>query len=356
MLLVLIQGAALVLQMVAAVLALRLIRITRRWAAWAMIAVGITLVVALRCVDFFPIRPAALTPRNAADALLRLAISLLMLVGIALIAPLFSAMRQAQEALEGGRDALEARVRERTAELERSNRDLAEFAYVASHDLQEPLRKILAFGDRLERAAGPDLSPEARDYLERMEKAARRMQNLINALLTYSRITTQARPFVHVDLGRIAREVLSDLEVALEETAAVVRVGKLATSEADPSQMQQLFQNLLGNALKFRRPGVPPEVDITGEMGAERTAAGGGLYRLEFRDNGIGFEDKYRDRIFAVFQRLHARHEYEGSGIGLSICRKLVERHGGSITARSVPGRGTVFVVTLPCRHGQGEK
>jgi signal transduction histidine kinase len=186
-----------------------------------------------------------------------------------------------------------------------------------------------------------------------MENAAGRMQNLINALLTYSRVTSKARPFVSVDLGRILQEVMSDLEVPLQETAAVVHVGPLATIEADPSQMRQLFQNLLGNALKFRRPGRAPEVGITGQMGSDPTSGGGPQYRLEFRDNGIGFDDKYDERVFAVFQRLHARHEYEGSGIGLAICRKIAERHGGTITARSVPGEGSVFVVLLPCRHSQ---
>jgi light-regulated signal transduction histidine kinase (bacteriophytochrome) len=169
--------------------------------------------------------------------------------------------------------------------------------------------------------------------------------------LTYSRITTQGRPFVPVDLSRIAREVLSDLEVPLEETEAEVHVGDLATIEADPMQMRQLFQNLLGNALKFHRPGVPPEVWITGEAVGDRSAAGGGHYRLVFRDNGVGFEDKYAERIFAVFQRLHARHEYAGSGIGLAICRKIAARHGGDVTARSVPEEGSVFTVTLPMKQ-----
>jgi signal transduction histidine kinase len=348
------QGLAMVLGLVTAIIALRLIRITRSWAAWALIAGGMVLIVAGRLFEYLPFQPAPLTPRSVAEALMRIGTSVLFVVGMALIAPLFIAMRKAQDDLQRGRDELEARVRERTAELERSNRQLAEFAFMASHDLQEPLRKILAFGDRLRVAAGDTLSPEAHDDLDRMEKAAGRMRDLINALLLYSRVTSKAQPFALVDLGRIMREVMSDLEVHLQETAGVVQVGPLPAIEAEPTQMRQLFQNLLGNALKFCRPGVPPRVEVKGEVVTDG-ASGERWCRLEFRDNGIGFENKFGERIFQVFQRLHARHEYEGNGIGLSICRKIADRHGGTITAQGMPGEGSVFVVTLPFRHGQEE-
>ncbi len=195
------------------------------------------------------------------------------------------------------------------------------------------------------------LSAEGRDYLNRMENAASRMQTLIDDLLTYSRVTTQGRPFVAVDLGKIAQEVLSDLEVRVEQTEATVHVGELGTIGAEPLQMRQLLQNLMGNALKFRRADVPLQVWITGELVEGKAPGGGRYYRLEVRDNGIGFDEKYAERIFAVFQRLHTREEYEGTGMGLAICRKIVDRHGGTIVAHGRPGEGAVFVVTLPVRQ-----
>jgi two-component system sensor kinase FixL len=235
-----------------------------------------------------------------------------------------------------------ARQRE---ELIRSNRELEQFATIASHDLQEPLRKIQAFGDRLAHKYADALAPEGRDYLERMQGAARRMQVLIQDLLTFSRITTKAQPFTPVDLGEVAREVVSDLEMRVEQTGGSVEIGPLPTIDADPLQMRQLLQNLVGNALKFHKEDVPPRVEISAETTAD------GLCRLRVADNGIGFDEKYLDRIFGVFQRLHGREAYEGTGVGLAICRKIAERHGGSITATSVPGRGSTFIVTLPVRQ-----
>lgn len=255
--------------------------------------------------------------------------------------------------LQVERELLEQRVIERTAELnvvntelQRSNRELQDFAFVASHDLQEPLRKIQAFGDRLTTKHGPQLNDEARDYLTRMQGAADRMHTLINDLLAFSRVTTKAQPFVPTDLSRVAREVLGDLEVRLQDNQAQVHVGNLPTIEADPLQMRQLFQNLIGNALKFHRTGVPPEIRID----AEEQPANGGFEMLNIRvsDNGIGFDEKYLDRIFTPFQRLHGRNEFEGTGIGLAVCRKIVERHGGTLSARSKPGEGSTFIAALP--------
>ena len=246
------------------------------------------------------------------------------------------------------------------AKLEKSNKELEDFAYVASHDLQEPLRKVTAFGEQLKSKYGKKLGEKGGDYLERMHGAARRMQGLINNLLTYSRITTKAQPFIPVDLGSVAREVLSDLEVRINQTKGRVDVGDLPTIEADPLQMRQLFQNLIGNALKFHRENDPPVVTIRsalfsgGGPGGEQSGADGKLCRITITDNGIGFDAKDADRIFGVFQRLHGRSEYEGTGIGLAICRKLVERHGGTITAKSTPGRETVFTVELPVAHERG--
>jgi PAS domain S-box-containing protein len=247
----------------------------------------------------------------------------------------------------------EGKLRRFTTQLERSNRELQDFAYVASHDLQEPLRKIVVFGERLKEQGNEKLDAESRDYLERMQKAASRMQTLINDLLTFSRVTTKARPFTQVDLSAVAREVINDLEGRIELVQGRVEVGTLPLIDAEALQMRQLFQNLIGNALKFRRPEVPPVVKvaaqiITGPSPEGGTAAVRRLCRLTVSDNGIGFNEKYLDRIFNVFQRLHSRNEYEGTGMGLAIARKIVLLHHGEITAKSKPGEGATFIVTLP--------
>ncbi|HEY9638775.1 MAG TPA: PAS domain-containing protein [Coleofasciculaceae cyanobacterium] len=244
-------------------------------------------------------------------------------------------------------------------ELARSNSELEKFAHVASHDLQEPLRKIQTFGDRLKVKCDDALTDQGRDYVERMQNAANRMQILINDLLTLSRVTTKAQPFVPVDLAQIVQEVLSDLEVRIEQTKAQVEVGLLPTIDADPLQMRQLLQNLIGNALKFYPTGDFPRVNIYSQLlkGEEQTPAENSatLCQIIVKDSGIGFDEKYLDRIFNVFQRLHTRSEYEGTGMGLAICRKIAERHSGSITAESTLGQGATFIVTLPIKHYQGE-
>lgn len=236
-------------------------------------------------------------------------------------------------------------------ELRRSNEELEKFAYVASHDLQEPLRKIQAFGDRLRTKFAATLGDQGTDYLERMMASAGRMRSLINDLLAFSRVTTKGQPFAPVDLAGVLDGVLSDLEARLSQTQGVVEVGALPTIEADPLQMRQLFQNLIGNALKFHKPEVPPVVTIGSEVLPPADGDEIPRFRLTVTDNGIGFDEKYLDRIFQVFQRLHGRTEYEGTGVGLAICRKIVERHGGEITAESRPGHGATFVVTLPARQ-----
>lgn len=235
-------------------------------------------------------------------------------------------------------------------ELQRSNRELQDFASVTSHDLKEPLRKIQAFGSRLEARSKDALSPEGRDYLSRMLSAAARMERLIDDILAYSRVSSKAKPFERVDLNEIVAAILSDLEVRIEQTGAVVTVETLPTIDADPMQMRQLFQNLIGNALKFHREGVPPAVRVMAHRvpGRERGTQARDHYHLIVQDNGIGFDEKYLDRIFTVFQRLNTRVQYEGSGVGLAICRKIAEGHGGTISARSAPDQGATFVVTLP--------
>ena len=228
-------------------------------------------------------------------------------------------------------------------ELRRSNAELEQFAYVASHDLQEPLRKIQAFGDLLAAKHAASLPAEGQGYVKKMQASAGRMSRLIDDLLSFSRVTTHARPFARVDLGATVQEVVDDLELRTEKTGGRVEVGPLPEVEADPVQMRQLFQNLIGNALKFHRPDVPPVVTVSAEPDGDGWA-------VTVADNGIGFDDKYAGRIFQVFQRLHGRDEYDGTGVGLAICRKIVDRHGGAITARGRPGEGATFVVALPAR------
>lgn len=242
---------------------------------------------------------------------------------------------------------LEQETRQRQ-ELSRSNEELQEFAFVASHDLQEPLRKIKTFGDRLKASCGDVLNEQGRDYLERMQNAARRMQTLIEDLLTLSRVTTRAQPFVAVDLLQVTQEVLSDLEISIQQTGATIEIGELPVIDADPLQMRQLLQNLIGNALKFHQKEIQPVVKIYSKILYDSEHVSPEQCQIIVEDNGIGFNEKYLDRIFNVFQRLHGRSEYDGTGIGLAICRKIVERHQGSITARSEPGRGAKFIVTLP--------
>ncbi|MFC4426004.1 PAS domain-containing sensor histidine kinase [Deinococcus navajonensis] len=239
--------------------------------------------------------------------------------------------------------ASEASLRAFARQLELSNRELQDFAYVASHDLQEPLRKVQAFADRLSSRYGEALNDEGRDYLARMQNAAGRMQQLINDLLSLSRITTRVQPFAPVDLQELVRGTLSDLEVQIQRQGAQVRVGPLPVVVGDATQLGQLMQNLIGNALKFRRE-APPVVEVQ----AQRE---GDFWRIEVQDNGLGFDEKYLDRIFTPFQRLHGRGTFEGTGMGLTICRKIVERHGGTLTARSAPGEGSTFIARLPVRQ-----
>ena len=229
----------------------------------------------------------------------------------------------------------------RAAELARSNEELDQFASIASHDLQEPLRKVRTFTEQLVVIEGDHLSETGRDYLQRTNAAAERMQRLIEDLLRFSRVTTQGHPFQPVNLGEITRQVLIDLEAQVEDTNAVVHVGTLPTINADELQIRQLVQNLVSNALKFHREGVPPEVEI------DATVADGWV-KLSIQDNGIGFDPRYNQRIFRVFERLHGRTEYPGTGIGLALCRKIAERHGGQIVAESQSDVGSTFIVTLP--------
>ena len=228
----------------------------------------------------------------------------------------------------------------RAAELSRSNAELEQFASLASHDLQEPLRKIRTFTEQLTTMESERLSEKGRDYLKRANSAAERMQALVQGLLQFSRVTTQARPFGLVDLNEITAEALDDLSAEVDRFGATVHVGDLPAIHADALQMRQLLQNLLSNAIKFHRDGVAPEISLTGKVDRELV--------LTVQDNGIGFEQHYSGRIFRIFERLHGRLEYPGTGIGLALCRKIVERHGGTIVAEGELGVGSTFTVTLP--------
>lgn len=239
--------------------------------------------------------------------------------------------------------------------LELSNRELEDFAYIASHDLQEPLRAIQAFSDRLETKHTHSLDEQGVDYLKRIQKAAGRMRLLISDLLTYARVTTQGNPFQLVSLTALAQECIADLSTRIDETGGTIEAGKLPELQADPIQMRQLLQNLFDNGLKFHRKDVPPHVSIKTHTKVTPEFTMPVLIRpnaefcyLSVEDNGIGFEAKFNERIFSPFERLHNQKQYAGTGIGLAICRRIVERHGGSITVRSVPDRGTTFYIVLP--------
>jgi light-regulated signal transduction histidine kinase (bacteriophytochrome) len=207
--------------------------------------------------------------------------------------------------------------------------------------LQEPLRKVQTFSDRLKGKYADTLGNDGKLYIERMQDATERMRTLIQDLLTYSRVQGGAAELSRVDLNDIVKGVVADLEVRLEQSGGRIKVGDLPALQADPLQMRQVFQNLIGNALKFRKSDVAPVVQIS-------SAVVGDTYEISVKDNGIGFEQQYADKVFGVFQRLHGRSDFEGTGIGLAIVRKVLEKHGGSIRVESSVGQGSQFYLTLP--------
>jgi light-regulated signal transduction histidine kinase (bacteriophytochrome) len=223
--------------------------------------------------------------------------------------------------------------------LARSNKELEQFAYVASHDLQEPLRMVASFTQLLSRRYRGKLDADADEFIHYAVDGATRMQTLINDLLAYSRIGSRTKPFESVNLNSVLQRALANLHVAIEESNAKIVYDELPDTYGDITQLTQLFQNLIGNAIKFRGE-LPPEVGIN-VSDADK------YWRIEVRDNGIGIAPEFFDRIFVIFQRLHNKEDYPGTGIGLSICKKIIERHGGQIQVKSERGQGSAFIFTL---------
>ncbi|WP_375444684.1 ATP-binding protein [uncultured Fibrella sp.] len=265
-------------------------------------------------------------------------------------------LRQNNDRLEKSNMALEVS----NNALNLSNDNLQQFAYVASHDLQEPLRKIQSFGDLLRTNYGPELGEQGLDMIGRMGSAATRMSLLIKDLLNYSRLTTEQAPFESVNLYALLVDTLDDLSVAIDESGAVIDYENLPVVDGDPAQLQQLFLNLLSNALKFRRPNTTPHIQLSARQVLSAdipvsalsvpidNAQSRAFHEISVADNGIGFDEKYVDRIFQVFQRLHGKTHYPGSGVGLAIARKVVFNHRGGLTAYSKPGEGATFIIYLP--------
>ena len=368
----LVLAISILLQITATVLALRLIKITGRNISWILVAVAISLMAIRRSVTLFHMFAGEKVPADWAAETVALITSALMVAGIAFIAPIFLSVKRSEEDVKKAKDELEIRVQERTAdlsrtnealhaeiagrkkaeteiiryadELKRSNYELQQFAYVASHDLQEPLRMISSYLQLIERRYKSKLDQDADEFIEYAVDGAKRLQNMINGLLEYSRVETSGKSFELVDCEKVFGDTLANLKVAIEESNAVVTHDPLPTVMADRSQILQLFQNLIGNAIKFRSQEAPRIYVSAGRKDDD--------YTFSVKDNGIGIEEQYKDRIFDLFQRLHSRG-YSGTGIGLSICKRIVERHGGKIWLESTVDKGSTFYFTIPFKEGE---
>ncbi len=282
-----------------------------------------------------------------------------LLIGLLILQKKYRA-REAKhtEALEQRAQELEAKVAERTQELSlyaeelsRSNQELEDFAFVASHDLQEPLRKIRAFADRILTRYKGNIDDKGVDYLKRLNNAAIRMSTLIHDLLEFSRIKTRGKEFTPVDLNDVVNTAIDDLTIAIEESGAVIHNVELPSIEADLSQMRQVFLNILSNAIKFHKPELAPEITLqycTSTLPVNEVDVD--YHDIRIKDNGVGFDQSYADKVFIPFQRLHSRDEYKGNGIGLAVCRRIIERHGGTIRVQSTLGEGTEFKILLPLK------
>lgn len=264
--------------------------------------------------------------------------------------PDLSTYKQMVQEKERFQKILENKVKE----LDRSNKELEEFAYIASHDLQEPLRKITSFSERLKEKLPDNLEPEVQLYLNRMLAATDNMRRLIDNLLEFSRTSRSREPFTKVNLNDILADVKADLELKIEESGARIESDKLPVIDAIPMQMRQLFTNLFTNAIKFKKIDQPPSIRIScktlseAEIETFHMPPGNNYFQILVHDEGIGFEQEFGERIFQIFQRLHGKAEYPGSGIGLAICKKIAENHRGQIHAQSELGKGASFVIILP--------
>lgn len=253
--------------------------------------------------------------------------------------------RRARRKAEQELNESHALLQKYTQKLEQSNKELEHFATIASHDLQAPLRKVRAFGDMLKNSDAERLSPDGKDYLERMLKATERMQLLITDLLDLSRINRKGKPFEETDLNQVASQVLDELLEYRRAVKGQVEVEPLCTIDADPSQMHQLLKNLIENGLKFHKTNEAPTVRVSTEFIKED---GQTFCCIHVKDNGIGIKEEYQDKIFEIFQRLHGMDAYPGTGIGLALVKKIVERHEGTVMVQSTMGEGSIFTVRMP--------
>lgn len=367
---VLLQIAAVLVQLTAAFFALRLMRVTGKSPAWVLVSAGFCIMAVRRSISLamtltgnVVIRPTALW-----DEFTALAISLTMLFGVLFIAPLFLTIKQAAAVLQRDKEELEGLVGQRTEELRdanarlsvelderrraelklaqyvqdlaRSNAELEQFAYVASHDLQEPLRMVASFTQLLAKRYRGRLDQDADEFIGFAVDGANRMQQLINDLLAYSRVGTRGKSPAPTDLNEVLGYAEANLNEAIKESGAVVTHEPLPIVDVDQVQFTQLFQNLLANAIKFRSRETP-RIHVSAQVQE-------GDWLIAVQDNGIGIAPEHRERIFSVFQRLHSRAEYPGTGIGLALCKKIVERHGGRIWVESAPGQGSTFYFNIP--------
>jgi light-regulated signal transduction histidine kinase (bacteriophytochrome) len=367
---VLLQVGAVLAQLTALYVALRLIRITGRSPAWILISVGFGIMALRRSISLALVFTGASPPdlSDLWDESTALLISATMLAGVLSISPLFRTIKEAAEVLLRDKNELESQVKSRTEELReanarlsvelderrraelklaqytgdltRSNAELEQFAYVASHDLQEPLRMVASFTQLLARRYQGKLDQNADEFIGFAVDGANRMQQLINDLLAYSRVGTRGKPLAPTDLTEVLGHARANLHEAIKESGALVTNDPLPMVMGDEVQLTQLFQNLLANAIKFQGQKTPLI-----HVSAQTDEHG---WRLAVKDNGIGIAPEHQERIFAIFQRLHGRQEYPGTGIGLALCKKIVERHGGRIWLQSEPGKGAIFYFNLP--------
>jgi light-regulated signal transduction histidine kinase (bacteriophytochrome) len=361
------QATAVLLQLTAAFFALKLIRVSGGRGSWILICSAFCIMAIRRSFSLWELLSGLQSP-DLVDNAAAVTISVLMLAGVLTIPGLFRTIQQAAETLRRARDDLEIQVAQRTEELReanahlsvelderrraeqqlaryaqelaRSNAELEQFAYVASHDLQEPLRMVSSFAQLLGRRYRGKLDQDAEEFIGYAVDGANRMQRLINDLLAYSRVGTRGKPFKPADANVIFRGGRDNLAKAIEESGAVITQDPLPMVIADEVQLMQVFQNLIANAIKFRGPEAPQIHVAAARQGPE--------WAFTIKDNGIGIAPEHQERIFSIFQRLHHRSEYPGTGIGLAICKKIVERHGGRIWVESQPGKGSTFYFSIP--------